>query len=137
MGVSAPSLHRESTDSLIGIGQSPQHQTCTFQIFNFHFHYGSNLTSSSIPVKGRQNVNCTWENTICDVFYMQKCISQIVHLFLLNYARFNERLNPQFLRLRLGYSTYRIAGNFRGVKFQCFSWLRGEPRNFYPQNSTA
>ena len=33
--------------------------------------------------------------------------------------------------------TYRIAGIFQRVKFSWFSWLRGEPRNFYPQNSTA
>ena len=43
----------------IGIGQGPQHQTCTFEICNFHFHCGSNLTSSGIQVKSMQNVNCT------------------------------------------------------------------------------
>ena len=43
----------------MGIGQGPQHQTCTFGICNFHFHYGSNLTSSGIQVKSMQNVNCT------------------------------------------------------------------------------
>ena len=30
----------------VGIGQSPENQTCGFEICNFHFHYGSNLTSS-------------------------------------------------------------------------------------------
>ena len=43
----------------IGIGQGPQYQTCTFEICNFHFHHGSNLTSSGIKVKSMQNVNCT------------------------------------------------------------------------------
>ena len=32
---------------------------------------------------------------------------------------------------------YRLAGIYREVKFSWFSWLRGEPRNFYPQNSNA
>ena len=71
----------------IGIGQGPQHQTCTFEICNFHFHYGINLTSSGIQVKSMQNVNCTLEIVgkyyIYGVFYMQKCISQIVHVLLL------------------------------------------------------
>ena len=43
----------------IEIGQGPQHQTCTFEICNCHFHYGSNLTSSGIQVKSMQNVNCS------------------------------------------------------------------------------
>ena len=30
----------------------------TFEICNFHFHYGSNLTSSGIQ-ESMQNVNCT------------------------------------------------------------------------------
>ena len=33
--------------------------TCSFEICNFHFHYGSNLTSSGIQVKSMQNTNCT------------------------------------------------------------------------------
>ena len=41
----------------IGITHGPQHQTCTFEICTFHFHYGSNLTSSAIQVKSMQNVN--------------------------------------------------------------------------------
>ena len=32
---------------------------------------------------------------------------------------------------------YCIAGIFREVKFLWFSWLRGEPRSFYPRNSTT
>jgi len=32
---------------------------------------------------------------------------------------------------------YRIVGTFWGVKFSCFLWLSGKPRNFYPRNSTA
>ena len=33
-------------------------------ICNFHFHYGSNLTSSGIQVESMQNVNCTLKITI-------------------------------------------------------------------------
>ena len=31
------------------------------------------------------------------------------------------------------HGTYRIAGNFRGVKISWFSWLSSEPRNIYPR----
>ena len=52
----------------------PQHQTCTFEICNFHFHYGSNLTSSGIHVESMQNVNCTLKSVgkYYEVFHMQK-----------------------------------------------------------------
>ena len=46
----------------LGIGHGPQHQTCTFEICNFHFYYGSNLTSTGIQVKGMQNVKCILNN---------------------------------------------------------------------------
>ena len=71
----------------IGIGQGPQHQTCTFEICNFHFHYERNVTSSGIQVKSMQNFNCTLKIVgkyyIRCVLYVKKCISQIVHLLLL------------------------------------------------------
>ena len=72
----------------------PQYQTCTFKICNFHFHYGSNLTSSSILVKNMQNVNCTlklWENTMQKTFHklsifsvekakVKNCCTMIMHM---------------------------------------------------------
>ena len=51
----------------IGVGQGPQHQTCTFELYNFHFHYGSNLTSRGMQVKSMQKCYCIYlkiENTI-------------------------------------------------------------------------
>ena len=36
-----------------------QHQSCTFEICYFHFHYGSNRTFSGIKVKSMPNVKCT------------------------------------------------------------------------------
>ena len=53
----------------IGIGQGPQHQTCTFEICNFHFHYGRNLTSTGMQVKSMQNVNCTLK--IVEKYYIK------------------------------------------------------------------
>ena len=51
------------TPTVVGVYRdwpgSSSHQTCTFDICNFRFHYGSNVTSSGIQVKSMQNVNCT------------------------------------------------------------------------------
>ena len=53
MGVSEPSLHKESTDSLIGIAQVTRHQPCTFENLIFHFHYAFHFTLEEISVKNR------------------------------------------------------------------------------------
>ena len=53
MGVSAPSLHRESTDSLIGIAQVTWHQPCTFENSSFHFHYALQEAFEEISVKNK------------------------------------------------------------------------------------
>ena len=74
------------TTTVVGVYRDwpgSQHQSCTFEICNFHFHYRSNI---GIQVRCMQNVNCSFK--IVGKYYMRcfickKSISQIVHLLLL------------------------------------------------------
>ena len=48
------------TPTVVGVYRDwPGSSASNLYICNFHFHYGSNLTSSGIEVKSSQNVNCT------------------------------------------------------------------------------
>ena len=40
--------HTYSSTCIIGIGQVIQHQPCTFENFDFHFHYALHFTSKDI-----------------------------------------------------------------------------------------
>ena len=83
----------------IGIGQtSAQHETCTFEICYFYFHYGSNLPFSGIQVTSMPNIAQSESVRKYDVRHVihvaKKSISQIVHVLFLRLLLPNETQKP-------------------------------------------
>ena len=53
------SYHTYGSRCIEGLARVLNIKPVHLKFCNFHFHYGSNLTSSGIQVKSMHNVNCT------------------------------------------------------------------------------